>query len=63
MKNNHGFTLIEVLISVALTGMILVAGYSAFQSIVKTQAELTGTIDVQRNLFYLNEKITSLIRQ
>jgi prepilin-type N-terminal cleavage/methylation domain-containing protein len=62
MKNNRGFTLIEVLISVALTGMILVAGYSAFQSIVKIQAELTGTIDIQRNLFYLNEKITSLIR-
>jgi prepilin-type N-terminal cleavage/methylation domain-containing protein len=63
MRQNHGFTLIEVLVSVALTGMILLAGYSAFQRIMLAQATLGAAIDVQKNLFYTNEKLTTLIRE
>jgi prepilin-type N-terminal cleavage/methylation domain-containing protein len=57
-----GFTLIEVLVSVMLTGIILTSAYSAFQGIMKSQIRLGGTIDIQRNLFYLNEKLATLIR-
>lgn len=57
-----GFTLIEVLVSVMLTGIILIAAYGAFQGIMKSQIRLSGTIDIQRNLFYMNEKIAGLIR-
>jgi prepilin-type N-terminal cleavage/methylation domain-containing protein len=56
-----GFTLVEVLVSVALSGMILTTAYAAFQGIMRSQAKLTGTIDIQRNLFYLNEKLAAII--
>ena len=63
VKNTRtsGFTLVEVLVSVMLTGMILTSAYSAFQGIMKSQIQLGGTIDIQRNLFYLNEKLSALI--
>ncbi|MEI6711201.1 MAG: prepilin-type N-terminal cleavage/methylation domain-containing protein [bacterium] len=37
MRKNTGFTLVEVLVAVALTGMILLTGYSAFQKIMQSQ--------------------------
>jgi prepilin-type N-terminal cleavage/methylation domain-containing protein len=40
MRKNLGFTLIEILVAVTLTGMILLTGYSAFQSIMQAQASL-----------------------
>ena len=58
-----GFTLVEVLVSVMLSGLILTAGYSSFQGIMKSQIQLGGVIDIQRNLFYLNEKLASLIHK
>jgi len=62
MRKNTGFTLVEVLVAVALTGMVLMTGYSAFQNIMEAQARLGATIAVQNNLFYTNEKLASLIR-
>lgn len=62
MRKNLGFTLVEVLVAVALTGVILLTGYSAFQRIMEAQATLWAAIDVQKNLFYTNEKLASLIR-
>ena len=62
MSKSPGFTLVEVLVSVALTGMLLVAAYGAFQGIVKHQARLGGTIQIQKNLTYINEKMSTLIR-
>ncbi len=56
-----GFTLIEVLVGVMLSGLILTAAYSSFQGIMKSEIRLGGVIDIQRNLFYLNEKLASLI--
>jgi len=44
-----------------LSGMILTAAYSAFQGIIKSEIRLGGVIDIQRNLFYLNEKLAYLI--
>lgn len=61
MRKNSGFTLVEVLVSVMLAGIILTAAYSAFQGIMKSQVRLSGVIDIQKNLFYLNEKLSSLI--
>lgn len=61
MRKNSGFTLVEVLVSVMLSGIILTAAYSAFQGIMKSQVRLSGVIDIQKNLFYLNEKLSSLI--
>lgn len=55
------FTLIEVLVSVVLSGMILGTAYGAFQGIMKSQVRLSGVISIQRNLFYLNEKLGTLI--
>jgi prepilin-type N-terminal cleavage/methylation domain-containing protein len=63
-KSRHkyaGFTLIEVLVSVVLSGMILTSAYGAFQGIMKSQVRLSGVINIQRNLFYLNEKLSILI--
>lgn len=40
MRQNTGFTLVEVLVAVALTGVILMTGYSAFQNIMEAQARL-----------------------
>gem|GEM_PF-3742945 len=37
MRKNTGFTLIEILVAVTLTGMILLTGYSAFQQIIQAQ--------------------------
>ncbi len=60
-SRTSGFTLVEVLVSVALSGMVLTTAYAAFQGIMRSQAKLSGTIDIQRNLFYLNEKLAALI--
>lgn len=61
VSRTSGFTLVEVLVSVALSGMVLTTAYAAFQGIMRSQAKLSGTIDIQRNLFYLNEKLAALI--
>ncbi len=63
MRQNTGFTLVEVLVAVALTGIILLTGYSAFQKIMEAQGRLSAAIDVQKNLFYTNEKLAALIRE
>ena len=60
-KKNEWFTLIEVLVSVVLSWMILGTAYGAFQGIMKSQVRLSGVISIQRNLFYLNEKLATLI--
>ncbi len=60
-NRNAWFTLIEVLVSVVLSGMILWTAYGAFQGIMKSQVRLSGVISIQRNLFYLNEKLGTLI--
>lgn len=60
-NKNAWFTLIEVLVSVVLSGMILWTAYGAFQGIMKSQVRLSGVISIQRNLFYLNEKLATLI--
>lgn len=57
-----GFTLIEVLVSVVLSGILLSSAFAAFQGILRSQVRLSGSINIQRNLFYLNEKLSSLIR-
>lgn len=62
MRHTKGFTLIEMMVTVMLTGMILLTAYGAFQNIIATQAKLGATIDIQRNLFYTNEKLAALIR-
>ena len=62
MRKNTGFTLVEVLVSVTLTGVILLTGYSAFQKIMQSQWRLWAIIDIQKNLFYTNEKLAALIR-
>lgn len=51
-----------MLVTVALTGVILTSGYAAFQSVMRAQSRLATTIDVQKNLFYISEKIGHLIR-
>ncbi len=60
-RKNGGFTLIEVLVSVVLSSMILTSAFAAFQGILKSQVRLSGVISIQRNLFYLNEKLSTLI--
>jgi len=40
MRKNLGFTLVEVLVAVALTGAILLTGYSTFQRIIQAQISL-----------------------
>lgn len=63
-RSKHaGFTLIEVLVSVVLSGVLLSSAFAAFQGILKSQVRLSGSINIQRNLFYLNEKLSSLIRE
>lgn len=62
-NKNAGFTLIEVLVSVVLSGILLSSAFAAFQGILKSQIRLSGSINIQRNLFYLNEKLSSLIRE
>jgi prepilin-type N-terminal cleavage/methylation domain-containing protein len=62
-RKNAGFSLIEVLVSVILSGMLLSSAFAAFQGIMKSQVRLSGSINIQQNLFYLNEKLSSLIRE
>lgn len=61
-QRNAGFTLIEVLVSVVLSGMLLASAFASFQGILRSQVRLSGVINIQRNLFYLNEKLSSLIQ-
>lgn len=61
-QKNAGFTLIEVLVSVVLSGMLLSAAFASFHGILRSQVRLSGVINIQRNLFYLNEKLSSLIQ-
>lgn len=48
--NNKGFTLIELMISVALFGIILTGMYTAYTSMNKTTANQENLVDVQQNL-------------
>ena len=57
LHRNAGFTLIEIMVSVVLSAMILTSAYAAFQGIMKSQIRLSGVMSIQRNLFFLNEKL------
>ena len=45
-----------------LSGILLSSAFASFQGILRSQVRLSGVINIQRNLFYLNEKLSSLIR-
>jgi type IV pilus assembly protein PilW len=49
-KSTHGFTLIEVLIALAITGIVMSALYSIFIPQTKTYATQEQIVDLQRGL-------------
>lgn len=50
MGNKRGFTLVEVLIAMAVTALIMTAAYTAFDSQQKTTTIQTNVSDMQQNL-------------
>ncbi len=62
LHNMKGFTLVEVLVSVLISGALLTTAYSAFQWIMRSQIRLSGSINIQESFFYLNTKLSHIIR-
>ena len=50
------------MISVVLTGAILVAAYSTFQTIVQAHLLFTSTVSNQGKLYFISEKIATIIK-
>jgi general secretion pathway protein J len=50
LRSNRGFTLIEVLLAVALTGLVVAALYGTFFSLTRAQERATGDSEARREL-------------
>jgi prepilin-type N-terminal cleavage/methylation domain-containing protein len=59
----YAMSLIEVIVSVALVGMLLLTAYSALQSIGQSQALFSRLIDNNTQITGVYERISQLIQQ
>lgn len=62
LRNKQGFTLVEMVVSMVLMSMVLLAMYTAFQGIVINQARLQSEIDLNSHGYYATEKLIQLIK-
>lgn len=63
MKNDQGLTLIEIVISMVLFGILLTPAFALFSSGLKSWTHGTEQIDVVQNMRFTMDCMTSEIRQ
>lgn len=62
-KHSSGFTLIEILVSISLLGVVLTSAYSSFQTIIKQQAHIDAKIDMAKDIYYYTERFFEKIKK
>ena len=60
--NMNGFTLVEILVSITLLGIVLTSAYAAFQSVIIQQWQIDAQVDINRDVYYYTEKFFDLIQ-
>lgn len=61
-NNSHGFTLMELMVSVSLLAIILLASSNIFRLVISNQSNAAIDSDTQDNLEYVMETITREMR-
>ena len=61
-KNTHWFTLIETLVGILIFSIIILAGFSAFNSILIGKVKLIERTAIQKEAFYFSEKLFEMIK-
>jgi prepilin-type N-terminal cleavage/methylation domain-containing protein len=61
-ENKKGFTLVEMLVSLALIGFILLAAFAAFANIGVLKNSVVGRVNLYEELYSANESIGDLIK-
>ena len=61
-KNIHWFTLIETLFGILIFSIVILAGFSAFNSILIGKVKLIEKTAIQKEAFYFSEKLFEMIK-
>lgn len=62
MKNNQGFTLVELLITLALTSIIIVVSSEFLINLVNTSVKIQSRNEVEQDYNFLTTKLTKMIQ-
>ena len=62
MKNNYGFTLVELLITLALTSIIVVVSSEFLINLVNTSVKIQSRNDVEQDYNFMTTKLTKMIQ-
>ncbi len=63
MKNDQGFTLIELVVTIVLFGILITPAFALFSSGLKSWTHGTEQIDVVQNMRFAMDRMTMEIRQ
>jgi len=62
LKNNYGFTLVELLITLALTSIIVVVSSEFLINLVNTSVKIQSRNDVEQDYNFMTTKLTKMIQ-